>query len=167
MSKFMLVSIVIAGIALHAPQAAYAQGLPANAPGDYLPEDINWQPSPVLPGKVRIGAVVGDQTKPEPFVIRVKVPANTKIMPHTHPQDLVYTIISGVFYIGMGPTFDPQKLKAYPAGSVIVLPANAPHFHWAQSGEYVSQISAVRGPRGLAYVNPTDDPRTQPSDQAK
>ena len=37
-------------------------------------------------------------------------------------------------------------------------PGGTPHFHWARSGEYVSQVSAV-GPLGLDYVDPEDDPR--------
>jgi ferredoxin-NADP reductase/MOSC domain-containing protein YiiM/ferredoxin len=41
-------------------------------------------------------------------------------MPHVHPEDRVYTVISGVFYIGRGEQFDSAKLEAYPPGSVIV-----------------------------------------------
>jgi hypothetical protein len=48
---------------------------------------------------------------------------------------------------------------AYPPGSVIVLPGDTPHFHWAKSGEYVTQVMAV-GPLGLDYLDPGDDPRT-------
>jgi hypothetical protein len=44
-------------------------------------------------------------------------------------------VISGVFYIGLGDRFDADKLQAYPPGSVIVLPRDTPHFHWAKSGE--------------------------------
>lgn len=79
-------------------------------------------------------------------------------MPHRHPEDRVYTIISGVFYIGLGDRFDAGKLEAYPPGSVVVLPGNTPHFHWAKSGEYVSQVTAI-GPLGLDYVDADDDPR--------
>lgn len=34
------------------------------------------------------------------------------------------------------------------------------HFHWAKSGEYVTQVSAI-GPLGLDYVDPGDDPRAK------
>jgi quercetin dioxygenase-like cupin family protein len=81
-------------------------------------------------------------------------------MPHAHPEDRIYTVISGVFYIGIGETFDPEKLKVYPPGSVIVLPGNTAHYHWAKSGEYISQISGT-GPLGINYVDPRDDPRKQ------
>jgi hypothetical protein len=51
--------------------------------------------------------------------------------------------MSGIFYIGLGEEFKEEDLTAYPPGSVIVLPGNTAHFHWAKSGEYVSQIMAV------------------------
>ena len=41
---------------------------------------------------------------------------------------------------------------------MIVLPGETYRFHWAKSGEYVTQVTAI-GPLGLEYVNPKDDPR--------
>jgi quercetin dioxygenase-like cupin family protein len=125
-----------------------------------LPEDIDWKPFPAFPPSARLAVVVGEPTKPGPYVIRVKVPSDVKLMPHKHSEDRVYTIISGVFYIGLGDEFDAEKLQAYPPGSVIVLPGNTPHFHWARSGEYVSQVTAI-GPLGLEYMNAKDDPRNK------
>jgi quercetin dioxygenase-like cupin family protein len=125
-----------------------------------LPEDIEWKPFPAFPPSARLAIVVGEPAKPGPYVIRVKVPSGVKLMPHKHPEDRVYTVISGVFYIGLGDRFDADKLQAYPPGSVIVLPGNTPHFHWARSGEYVSQVSGI-GPLGLEYLDPHDDPRQQ------
>jgi quercetin dioxygenase-like cupin family protein len=79
-------------------------------------------------------------------------------MPHWHPEDRVYTVLSGVFSIRLGDQFDPEKLQEYPPGSVIVLPGNTFHFHWAKSSEYVTQVTAI-GPLGLEFVNAKDDPR--------
>ena len=124
-----------------------------------LPEDIDWKPFPAFPPSARLAVVVGQPAEPAPYVIRVKVPSGVKLMPHRHPEDRVYTVISGVFYIGRGEQFDDGKLEAYPPGTVIVLPGGTPHFHWAKSGEYVTQVTAI-GPLGLEYVHPTDDPRT-------
>ena len=127
-----------------------------------LPEQIDWKPFPPFPPTARLAVVVGEPTEPGPYVIRVKVPSGVKLMPHRHPEDRIYTVISGVFYIGLGDRFDPDKLKAYPPGSVIVLPGDTPHFHWAMSGEYVSQVTAI-GPLGLEYLDPRDDPRNKGS----
>ena len=123
-----------------------------------LPEDIDWKPFPAFPPSVRLAVVVGEPSQPGPYVIRVKAPAGVKLMPHRHPEDRIYTVMSGVFYIGIGEEFDGDKMMAYPPGSVIILPGDTPHFHWAKSGEYVTQVSAI-GPLGLEYLDPADDPR--------
>ena len=83
-----------------------------------LPGDIDWQPFAAFPPSARLAAVVGRPAEPGPYVIRVRVPAGVKLMPHRHPEDRVYTVVSGVFYIGLGDTFDAEKLEAYPPGSV-------------------------------------------------
>jgi quercetin dioxygenase-like cupin family protein len=145
---------------LKAGKVVQASGLSPTVFGGLLPEDINWGSFPAFPGTVRLSVLVGDISKPSPYVIRVKVPAGVKLMPHAHPEDRIYTVISGVFYIGLGETFDSKKLKAYPPGSVIVLPGNTAHYHWAKSGEYISQVSGT-GPLGINYIDPRDDPRKQ------
>jgi quercetin dioxygenase-like cupin family protein len=123
-----------------------------------LPEDIDWQPFPAFPPSARLAILVGDPNEPGPYAIRVKVPNGVKLMPHVHPEDRIYTVISGVFYIGLGDTFDEEQLEAHPPGSVVVLPGGTSHFHWAKSGEYITQVTAL-GPLGLDYVSPDDDPR--------
>ena len=127
-------------------------------------EDVIWKPFPAFPTAARLAILVRDPTKDGPYVIRVKLPAGTKMFPHKHPEDRIYTVISGVFYIGLGDCFDESKLTAHSPGSVLILPGGQPHFHWAKSGEYVTQVSAI-GPLGLAYVDPKNDPRNtaQPS----
>jgi quercetin dioxygenase-like cupin family protein len=116
------------------------------------------QTTPASTPPARLAVVIGRPEEPGPYIIRVKVPGGVTLMPHRHPEDRVYTVISGVFYIGLGERFDSEKLQAYPPGSVIVLPGDTPHFHCARSGEYVTQVSAI-GPLGLEYVDPRDDPR--------
>lgn len=123
-----------------------------------LSEDIEWRQFPAFPPSARLAILVGSPSEPGPYVVRVKLPGGEKLMPHHHPEDRIYTVISGVFYIGLGDRFDPDKLQAYPPGSVIVLPGDTPHFHWAKSGEYVTQVTAI-GPLGLDYLDPADDPR--------
>ncbi len=123
-----------------------------------LPEQIDWKTFPAFPPSVRLGILVGQPSEPGPYVIRVKVPSGVKLMPHQHPEDRIYTVMSGVFYIGLGDHFDDEHVEAYPPGSVIILPGNTPHFHFAKSGEYVTQVTAV-GPLGIEYLDPRDDPR--------
>jgi quercetin dioxygenase-like cupin family protein len=125
-----------------------------------LPEEIDWQPFAQFPPSARLAVVAGEPTEPGLYTTRVKVPAGVKLMPHRHPEDRIYTVVSGVFYIGLGEQFDSDKLEAYPPGAVVLLPGGIPHFHWARSGEYVTQISAI-GPLGMQYVDAADDPTSE------
>jgi quercetin dioxygenase-like cupin family protein len=124
------------------------------------PDEVDWKPYAAFPPEARLAILAGHPSEPGPYVIRVKMPAGASLMPHSHPEDRVYTVLSGVFYIGRGECFDGDGMEAYPAGSLIILPGNTPHFHWAKSGEYITQVSAT-GPLGLEYIDPTDDPRAR------
>jgi hypothetical protein len=127
-----------------------------------LPEDIDWKPFAAFPPSVQLAIVVGQPSEPGPYTTRVKASHGAKLMPHQHPEDRVYTVISGVFYIGLGDEFIESNLQSFPPGSVVVLPGMTPHFHWAKSGEYVTQITAL-GPLGMEYINASDDPRSRQS----
>ena len=125
-----------------------------------LPEDIEWKPFAAFPPGVRLAVLVGDPSQPGPYLTRVKASSGAKLMPHKHPEDRIYTVMSGVFYIGLGEKFDADAVKAYPPGSVVVLPGDTWHFHFAKAGEYVTQITAI-GPLGLEYHDHGDDPRAR------
>jgi len=154
-----VLSIIAMSAGLALPGIVRAASQPAQTFGAVLPEDVQFEPFAAFPAGARLAILVGDPKKPGPYVVRVKVPAGVKLMPHTHPEDRIYTVISGVFYIGLGKTFDESKLVAYGPGSVVVLPAHTPHFHWAKSGEYVTQVTGY-GPLGIDYVDTKDDPRS-------
>ena len=146
---------------------ARQRGVEAHQPGQdvfksVLSQDINWKPFAAFPPSVRLAVIVGQPSEAGPYTIRVRVPHGVKLLPHRHPEDRVYTVISGVFYIGLGERFNAEKLEAYPPGSVIVPPGNTSHFQWAKSSEYVTQVTAV-GPLGLEYLSADDDPRNHNS----
>jgi hypothetical protein len=89
-----------------------------------LPEEIDWKPFPAFPPSARLAVLVGEPTQAGPYLIRVKVPSGVKLMPHRHPEDRIYTVMSGVFYIGLGDQFDGDKVKALGSWPVRV-PAHA------------------------------------------
>ena len=154
-----IVAVICGAVAARQICAHGAEHVPAMATfGAVLSEDIDWKPFPAFPPSVRLAVVTGQPSEKELYTIRVKVPYGVKLMPHRHPEDRIYTVMSGVFYIGLGDEFDASKLQAYPPGSVVILPGNTSHFHWAKSGEYVTQVNAI-GPLGIEYVHSHDDPR--------
>jgi hypothetical protein len=94
-----------------------------------LSEDVDWKPFPAFPPAARLAVVVGQPTEPGPYLIRVKVPGGVKLMPHRHPEDRVYTVISGVFHIGLGDEFERRQTTGVSArcgdrfaGEYIALP---------------------------------------------
>lgn len=123
-----------------------------------LPEQMPWKNNPAYPSYVHLAFVVGDPMEAAPYAIRVKLPAGEKLMPHRHHEDRLYTVISGVFYIGFGEQFDGDAVTAYPPGTALVLPGDTWHYHWAKSGEYITQVTAI-GPLSIDYANAADDPR--------
>ena len=123
-----------------------------------LPGDVDWKPFQAFPSAVRLAVILGQPSEPGLYVARVKVPSGVRLMPHRHPEDRIYTVMSGVFYIGLASQFDGDKMTAHPPGSVLVLPGSTSHYHLARSGEYVTQITAI-GPLGLEYPYADDDPR--------
>ena len=122
------------------------------------PGDIVWKPFPAFPPEARLAVLVGDPAQAGPYTIRVLLPKGTRLAPHKHPEDRIYTVISGTFYIGLGEIFDESLLKSFEPGSVVVLPGGQAHFHWAKTSDYVTQVSAI-GPLGLDYIDAANDPR--------
>ena len=83
----------------------------------------------------------GDSSQGGTWIDRVRIPAGARVLSHTHSQDELVTVIEGTWYLGEGAKFDRPKLKAYPAGSFIVIPAGVPHFVATQEGTVVVQLS--------------------------
>ena len=70
----------------------------------------------------------GDPSKPGFYVIRLKTGTNWTFAPHYHPGRENVTVISGVFYAGMGKKIDAKSMTAYPAGSFMSVPAKTVHY---------------------------------------
>jgi quercetin dioxygenase-like cupin family protein len=141
------------------PAGVYAGQAPA-APAPFpLPPGVQWMPNPMIPPGGQLAVLIGALPAKGPYAARIGFGADLKVPPHTHPEDRIYTVLSGTWFIGLGTTFDASQLKGFPAGAVYFLPANTPHFHWAREGATIVQITGV-GPSATVYVNPADDPRT-------
>lgn len=108
-----------------------------------MPSQVNWfTPSYYKDGRQR-AQLFGDSSQDGPWVDRVKIPAGKQVLAHTHPQDELVTVIEGTWYLGEGEKFDATKLKAYPAGSFIVIPAGVPHFVATKENQVIVQLSGT------------------------
>lgn len=101
---------------------------------------------------IRTRVLKGNPTKPGLYTIELRVPAHTKIEAHTHPDDRVVTVVSGVWSFGYGAKFDAKALKALPPGSFYTEPPDVSHFAQTGNGPVVVHITGY-GPTGTTYVH--------------
>src|SRR6185369_17593083 len=104
-------------------------------------EQVRWFTPPYYNDGRQRAQLFGDSSKGGAWVDRVKIPGGKRVLAHTHPQDELVTVIEGTWYLGTGERFDSAKLKGYPAGSFIVIPAGVPHFVAAEHGPVIVQVS--------------------------
>jgi len=122
------------------------------------PNDVKWAPAPAsVPKGAQAAAIFGDPSKDGLFAMRLKLPKDYHIPPHTHPKPEVVTVLSGTLRLGEGSTADRSKTKPLPAGSFFALSPGMQHYVYADE-ETVLQLNST-GPWGLTYVNEKDDPR--------
>jgi quercetin dioxygenase-like cupin family protein len=93
----------------------------------------------------------GSTNAAAPYTIRVHITKGGRIMPHTHPDERVITVVDGELCYGFGPKFDPDGCRLYPEGSYFVVPANAPHYGFGKTGAAVYQESGV-GPSAFVRI---------------
>ena len=107
------------------------------------PQDVRWFTPPYYTDGRQRAQMFGDSNQGGTWIDRVKIPAGGRVLAHTHPHDEIVTVIEGTWYLGEGEKFDLPKLKPYPAGSFIVIPAGVPHFVAAKDGAVIVQLSST------------------------
>ena len=105
--------------------------------------EVRWFTPPYYNDGRQRAHLYGDSSQGGTWIDRVKIPGGARVFAHTHPQDELVTVIEGTWYLGEGAKFDSAKLKGYPAGSFIVIPAGIPHFVAAKEGTVVVQLSGI------------------------
>ena len=150
-------ALVIAGCAQGGTSSTGAS--PAAA-SDFqmLPAGASWVPNPAITAGGTIAIVAGSISASAPYAFRVRFPPGYRVMPHTHPDARIYTVLSGTWTIGLGEKFDSTALVSVRPGGTYVLAAGAPHFHYANAGEAIAQVNG-NGPTATVYIDPADDPR--------
>ena len=122
------------------------------------PDQLKWTDAPAVAPGAKIAVIEGPLNQAVPFTFRLRIPANSKIAPHTHPAFERVTVLSGTFHFAHGDVYDPAKTTALATGSVAIMPPGTPMFGFTKE-ETVIQLHGM-GPWGLTYINPADDPRT-------
>jgi quercetin dioxygenase-like cupin family protein len=115
------------------------------------PDAIKWLPAPGLTG-AQMAVMTGDPTKAGSiYTLRIKIPDGFQIPVHWHTDTERVTVISGTALFAIGHSIDLSKATTLPAGSFIVIPANAHHWVVAK-GETVLQTTGT-GPFAMNLMH--------------
>jgi len=120
--------------------------------------EAKWGPAPpMLPAGAQIAVLAGDPSKPAPYTVRLKFPANYDIAAHSHPGDENVLVTSGELFIGMGAKLNRKSATTLASGAYALMPAGMNHFAFTKS-ETTIVLYGI-GPVDFKYVNAADDPR--------
>ena len=151
-----------AALAVAAGSLAVASAGQKKKVAGLTPEQVRWFAPPDYKDGRQRAHLLGDSSKGGVWVDRVKIPAGARVLAHTHPQDELVTVIEGTWYLGEGERFDAARLKRYPAGSFIVIPAGVAHFVAAKDGDAIVQLSGT-GAFGTEYREKSAEGKRMPS----
>ena len=102
-----------------------------------LPSQLEWKETA---SGIKQVVLVGDPSKPGLYVVLGKWEKGKMSRPHFHPNVRYITVVSGTWWIGTGPKFDPASTKAMPAGSFVTHYPNEIHYDGAKDEDAVLQI---------------------------
>jgi quercetin dioxygenase-like cupin family protein len=95
----------------------------------------------------------------EVYTLRLKMPADYFIAPHTHPLPERAVVLSGTMYLGHDTEMNKESAERIETGTYLTIPPEMVHYVISGSkGETILHITSV-GPLELNYVNEEDDPR--------
>ena len=115
-----------------------------------LPDQIPWKDDPI---GAKMAVLQGDPSKPGLYIVLVKWTPNHMSRPHWHPNDRFITVISGTWWVGTGPKFDPGKTVPMPAGSFVTHYGKQVHYDGAKESEAVLEIVG----EGPATATPAEE----------
>jgi hypothetical protein len=104
-----------------------------------LPKDINWKVSDGADTAV----LYGDPSKPGLYVILIKWHPHHMSRPHFHPNDRVALVISGTWWVGTGPKYQPDSTVGVPTGRVVKHFAKEIHYDGAKDEDTVIEIAGM------------------------
>ena len=116
------------------------------------PDKITWVTGTGPLAGAQFAVLAGDPTKPGPYTIRLKLPANASVPPHFHGDTENVTVISGSLWVGLGDKADQSKMMQLPAGSFVSIPQGVHHYAMAKEDTIV-QVHGM-GPFKVTAVSP-------------
>ena len=106
-------------------------------------DEVRWVTPPYYNDGRQRAHLFGDSSQGGTWIDRVKIPNGARLLAHTHPRAELATVIEGTWFVGEGTKFDEAKLKAYPAGTFVLIPAGVPHFVATKEGMVIVQLTGI------------------------
>jgi quercetin dioxygenase-like cupin family protein len=116
------------------------------------PDTVQWKDAPQFGPGAKMAVLAGDPDKSGPYVMRLKLPANSTVPAHTHSGTENVTVLSGNLDLGLGEKLDKSKGQELVAESYFLMPAHTPHFAWTNS-ETIVQVHGM-GPTDMQILQP-------------
>lgn len=153
-TTILLVCLAVAG------QSSADQQAGTRTPADQVPwpEDSSRAEGSAMRKGLQTLVIMGDAKAAGLYTMMFKLPPNTKIPPHSHPDLRSCFVLSGTWYFAYGDVRDDTQLLALPPGSHYTEPAGMNHFAQTGDTEVVAACTGM-GPTGTSFVNAADDPR--------
>jgi quercetin dioxygenase-like cupin family protein len=146
-----LVFLSCQGLGLAAEGAATAR-VPDPAVLAYtLPADFKWKDSAEFPG-LSSAVLYGDPSKPGLYVVRNRFAPGSFSRPHFHPNDRFIVVVSGTWWVGTGPIYDPKSTTPMPVGSFVTHFAGKIHYDGAKD-EACEVVIYGMGPATIVRVD--------------
>ena len=143
----------VCALALGLMAPATAQPLDPAAVAFRLPDQIPW--GPVTRNGNQQAVLLGDPSRPGPYIVMVRWLPNSMSRPHFHPNDRFITVISGTWWVGSGPRFDPNTTVPMPAGTFVTHFGRGVHYDGAKDEPCVILIMG----EGPGTSTPAEAPR--------
>jgi hypothetical protein len=121
--------VALAGIMLGAADAQPVKPDPSHIV--MVPnKDIKWQIDPNFGEE--IAYIMGDASKPGPYIMLIKWKPHTMSTPHIHNTDRFVYVAQGTWWVSDSPHYDPSKTYPVPQGSTGIDKANQVHWDGAK-----------------------------------
>lgn len=115
------------------------------------PDNVQWTVGSGTLAGAQVAVMSGDPSKGGMYIIRLKLVANQRSLPHYHPSPENVTVISGTLYVGLGPKVNESKMTALPAGAFVSIPAHVIHYAMTKAPAII-QLEGI-GPLLRTNVN--------------
>ena len=106
-----------------------------------LLDDVDWVVDEG--GGSERAVLYGNPADEGPYGYFIKWKAGNMSRPHFHPNDRYIIVVAGTWWVGTGPTFDPDGTVALPPGTFVVHYGGEVHYDGAKTGDAVMLIQGI------------------------